>query len=232
MARVNYSGVITELVGCIAGSVFQKNGSGFIVRSVGHCRKSSTTAQRLQHQKHYTTLGLYSSLSVDDKLLWRSFAGLHARVDKFGNTKLISGANWFQSINSNLLLIEQSVISQPPTYTMPVAVPLISLECRSAGLFWNIQEGVNNDLDYLELFTSGVMLTSTGNVYRFLRSSYLGLFKNPALIGITEDWEELHSTVYDYNSFNNSNVIAYACRTINKNSGLASPWLTGLSVVV
>ena len=232
MARVNYSGIVTELVGNIGGSTFQKNGSGFIVRNVGHCRKSSSTAQRLQHQKHYATLNEYSNLILDNKLLWRSFASAHPRIDKFGTSKFISGANWFQSINSNLKLLDLSKLLVPPVYEMPVAVPIMALECRNNGLWWNITAGTGNTRDYLELYTSNVMLTSTGNVYRFLRSNYIALAQNPALIGITEDWELLHGSVYNYASFTGSQVIAYAGRTINSDSGIASPWVTGLSIVI
>lgn len=229
MARVNYSGIVTELVGSISGTVFQKNGSGFICRSVGHCRKSTTPLQKFQHQKHYSVLRDYSLLSIDDKLLWRDFASLHTKIDKFGNTRLISGANWYQSINSNLLLLGESVISSPPIYVLPVSVPEMNVEVKVDGIYWNITGTVGNTDDYCELFLTPALVSGTDKLYRFMRSVYVVQVSSPAQLAFT--WAQLSALgiVYVPGYFAANTTIGFASRTINRNSGIASPLLTGLA---
>lgn len=229
MARVNYSGIVTELVGSISGTVFQKNGSGFICRSVGHCRKSTTPLQKFQHQKHYSVLRDYTLLSLDDKLLWRDFASLHSRVDKFGNTRLISGANWFQSINSNLLLLGESGISSPPIYILPVSVPDMNVVVKSDGIYWNITGAVGNTDDFCELYLTPALIAGTSKLYRFMRSVYVVQVSDPAVLAFS--WLQLSALgiVYNPDFFRDNTSIGWAARTVNKNSGIASPLLTGLA---
>lgn len=224
MARVNYSGLISEIVGNIGGSTFQKNKSGFIVRTVGHCKKSSTVKQTQAHAQHYNLLANYSALAVLEKIAWNDFATLHPFIDKFGRSKAVSGANWFCSINSSLLELGQDIITNPPTYELPL-INWSNSGYLDNGNIWLYTTVNTADSDSrLQIFTTPVLKGSSTSFSRYLKNTHLIRQDVSGGINLVFYWQNAHGLIYDYNSLEPSNYIGVAIRAINVNSGISGPF--------
>lgn len=122
MARVTYSGLITDITGKIGGTVLQKNRSGNIIRVNTLPSKSTTSKQQPVYANNQTFINRWQSLTLTQQVAWNDFADLYTKVNRFGQTKKQSGFNWFVHINSNRLLTGNSLTNTPPTYLAPVGV--------------------------------------------------------------------------------------------------------------
>ena len=121
MARIQFGALITEITGSIGGFTFQKNRSGSIVRLRPSGTKKVSEKQSVQRAKHLSFLSLWQNLTFLQKSSWNDFAVLHPKINSFGQEKVLSGLNWFESVNQNLQAIGQSIVSVPPVYALPTA---------------------------------------------------------------------------------------------------------------
>jgi hypothetical protein len=135
MARCTYIAPISEIKGSVGSSTFQRNNSGYIVRlkpnrvsnSIRNAQsKFISLAKRTQEWK------LLSALNISD---WNAFAIAHSKYNAYNEIKYLTGFNWFCSINTNLELINESLISSPPAYTAPLSVPSFTFNFDLNGLF-------------------------------------------------------------------------------------------------
>jgi len=97
MARVTYGSGITELAGSIGGVTYQKNASGNIAKL-----RSNPTVNPTSRQAGYQTYLAYlvsswSTLSQANKDLWDTFAVDHLHTTPWGESKKLSGYQWFLS---------------------------------------------------------------------------------------------------------------------------------------
>ncbi|HPD99580.1 MAG TPA: hypothetical protein PKV52_04890, partial [Candidatus Saccharibacteria bacterium] len=205
MARVLYSGIVTELVGNLGGTTFQKNKSGYIARNLGHCRKKSTFNQSVQQVKFYAQMAGYMALSVSYKTTWVDLATAHPIIDKFGNEKTLNGCNWYTSINSFLVAMGQSVLSAAPTYTLPSTVWTASGYWHSSGIYLGMNISSYNSDTRFFLYTTQAIKGQSISYSRFLRLTYIFDCDHTQDINVVTEWEAAHGQSYqgDDIGFNN-----------------------------
>ena len=127
MALVEFAAPITSIRGSIGGWVFQRTNAGNIVRLKGGPVRASTPKQTLSHQNFIAFLQQWQPLTLGQKQLWDDFGVANVKINKFGLEKILTGLNWFQSINSNLTLVGEPTIDVPPIHTLPTAVASYSV---------------------------------------------------------------------------------------------------------
>lgn len=119
MARVQLGGMFTAITGSIGGFTFQSNASGTIVRFRSGTPKAKTQKQTEALAKHIGLLGSWSLLTLAQQQVWNDYATLFTKINRFGQVKKLTGANWYESTNSNRALTGQSVLPAPPTHQLP-----------------------------------------------------------------------------------------------------------------
>ena len=114
MARVQYGAMITELIGSIGGTTFQSNRSGFIARTRSGTQKNITSKQTIAEALFTKWLQNWQDLTLAQQQVWDAFALITPKPDRFGTSKMLTGLNWYTSINVLLDTVAQAPRTTPP----------------------------------------------------------------------------------------------------------------------
>ena len=223
MAKIIYT--LGELRGSIGGLTFQNNASGHTVRQRPVPKKSSTVKQQASHASHQNLLHEWDLLTVTEKDLWNSFASVHDKVDKFGTSKTLTGANWFLSVNYMRLLMGLSILTSPPAYSVPSSAPTFTIQLLPDSLKVFINPTYSSVASNLIIWGSlpTTRVKSTINQIRKYITIITAPFTNP--FDITTAWEVATGITWDpLNIFPTSNI--FIClENIGKATGITSPML-------
>ena len=99
MARVTYGSGITELAGSIGGVTYQKNASGNIAKLRSNPVVNPTSRQAVYQQQMAMLVTFWPTLSQANKDAWNDLAAAHLHTTPWGESKKISGYQWFLSCN-------------------------------------------------------------------------------------------------------------------------------------
>lgn len=126
MARVQYGAMITELTGSIGGTTFQRNRSGNIARTRSGTPKSITPLQSQAETTLMVSLKNWQNLTLAEQIAWDVFAIANNKTDRFGTVKVLTGLNWFTSVNISLELVGLVTITVPPVFGVTLPYNLTS----------------------------------------------------------------------------------------------------------
>jgi len=132
MARIEFGAGITDIVGSIAGWTFQRNRSGTIVRTRPRQPKFNTPKQTTVQSQLVGLIQDFQALSPGDKLAWDAFATSNTKVDRFGQVKILTGQNWFTTVNSARARLSLGQLSVPPANLLPEAITSFNLVVDAA----------------------------------------------------------------------------------------------------
>ena len=222
MAIVRYGAGITEIVGSIGGWTFQKNPAGNIIRLRPRQKKYLTEKQSIARNNHIKYLQSYLDLPLAKKQLWSDFAELHTKDNIFGQSKTLTGQNWFEAINYNLHLIGQSEIQVPPDYELPVAVPEYSVNLTDEKIEVVFDPPVDPADTSIIIRTTFPTSVISKNVQAYNRITLVQESGPYNTIDITEAYKETHKIPYPPSPVAYCYLISVIVQTVNKNSGIAS----------
>lgn len=78
------------------------------------------SARQMAVRGYLTTCArAWGALTEPNRVTWRDWATLHPVTDIFGTSVLLSGANWFIGLTSNILAITHTQIDTAPTANAP-----------------------------------------------------------------------------------------------------------------
>jgi hypothetical protein len=224
MARIQYTGSVSEMKGSVAGSTFQRNASGTIVKSKNNQRFSSSVLQSLAQQRFTQMATKWNGISGSFKAEWQAMSGLYSRTDFYGRVKKLNGYQWFQLVNQNLSMIGASPQSEPYINFNPIALPLFQIDANVSTLDFRFSSPQDCSNYYVVLFAtapcSSVQQSSriqrlfvklfTGNPVGTV--SFLNEYQN--IFGI--DW----ASIVDSGNF----IVQINAFTINIANGISSPF--------
>jgi len=211
MARILYSGVVSELKGSVKGTTYQRNCSGSIAKGKNNARFKASDWQASEQKVFAYLSGLWNSTPFGYKDEWNSFAADYQRTDFWGNLKNITGYQWFLSINRAAYLIGAEWVDQPPDNNDTAALPVIHLGATSS----NVYAYFNSPQDL-----SGMMCVvmcsgprrSTANTSRqpYIFMDYDG-DDVIETIDFTDRWEEVFGIAWgDYYALDQAGLIGWA----------------------
>jgi hypothetical protein len=122
MARILYTGIVSDIKGSISGTTFQHNASGRIAKARSNQRFSSSSLQSGTQAQFATVAARWRDLALFDRESWDDMAFEYDRVDKWGNHKTISGYQYHALSNRNLLTIGEPMQDAPAAYVTPLQV--------------------------------------------------------------------------------------------------------------
>jgi len=113
MAKIKF--LIADVIGKVGGLVFQRGGSGPILRSKGAQIRSKSPGQSMQRSRFASVSRRWGSVLSDaQRAGWRALAATHTITDVFGDPMQLSGYALFCQLNNNLLTAAQSLIDDAP----------------------------------------------------------------------------------------------------------------------
>lgn len=225
MARVQFAAPITVITGSIGGWTFQKNRSGNIIRLRGQASKQSTSKQTAAHELHQKFLQEFQKLSLQSKQLWDTFALTFIKENKFGEDKTLTGQNWFESVNQNRELINESILEIPPSHIIPPGVPATTLIIDETTIKLDIATGTDlTDIAFIIRSTFPHTRVTT-SVRSALRITKIIEVAAAGIIDITSDWEAAHNLQYPPSTTAACFTITVMIQTMNKISGITSAGL-------
>ena len=222
MARVEYGTIITDIKGSIGGITFQHNRSGKIARLRPKTHKNPTSAQVDRQIKHTEILYDWQQLSGAQQGDWNNFADLHTKENMFGDTKKLSGLNWYEAINLSRDLIGMGSIIVPPAYNLPCAVPAYTVTINQTKIEINLTAPFDTANNALIIRATNPIPNTTVNFrgqWRFIKYEDTGIINN---IDITNLWKDIFTCIYPPSSNMVGVNIGIMLQTIRKTSGIQS----------
>lgn len=127
MATILLGPLISGIAGSIGGVTFQNNASGIIARTRPVPSRHSTAKQQTAHARHSQLLREWQNLTEVQRDAWNVYAGIHTKINKFGQSKNLTGQNWFESLNYYKQFLAEPLFVLPPFHELPAAPPAFSL---------------------------------------------------------------------------------------------------------
>jgi len=118
MARVTYGSGITELAGSIGGVTYQKNASGNIAKLRSNPIVNPTPLQAGYQRQMAMLVAFWPTLSQANKDAWNDLAAAHLHTTPWGESKKLSGYQWFLSCNTTRLKYYTNVVQTPGTWVV------------------------------------------------------------------------------------------------------------------
>jgi len=225
MARVTYGPLVTAVKGSIGGITFQNNSSGAIIRSRPRPTRSSTNKQTSSHAFFAEYLHQYQLLSLTEKQAWNTYATTWSKINKFGQSKILTGQNWFQSINYWRVQMDLSILSDPPTHLLPASPPSFEIVFTDESINLNLTSSFNFTENSLILWSTipTRRTKTTVNQIRKLIKVWNADPGNP--VDITALWEAQTNTIYNPTiNFPSANIF-FCLQSCLKSSGITSSML-------
>lgn len=225
MARVQFGGGITNIVGSIGGNTFQSNRSGYIVRSRGFTRKALTTKQITALNNHQYLLYEWQALSFADKLTWDTLSLAHDKTNKYGQTKTLTGLNWFLSCNKAMQLCGLPLFTSAPVYEAPSAVPLYTLSVNITDITLTADTPKTVADNYMSVWATPPIrnkTTSFRSNLKFMTCVQSDFWDN---LDLTSYWETATGLSWPADGSVGSFQIGVLIQAININSGITSEGL-------
>lgn len=131
MAKIKWGMMVTDGRGKLGGHVLSKNNAGAYVRTKVTPVNPQTSAQTAVRLFFATLSQAWSSLTAAQIAGWNNAVESFKKTDVFGDLKTITGKALFQSLNQNLLVTGQAIITDAPD---PETVPTPSSFTAVAGV--------------------------------------------------------------------------------------------------
>jgi hypothetical protein len=196
MARVEYGAIITDIRGSIGGITFYTNRAGKVARLRSGTRKTQTSWQAGSQSDLMKTLNEWQGLTLPQQVVWDTYALAHTKDDRYGDTKYLSGFNWFGSINRFRWSFGLATLTAPPSYASPVAVPAYTLNISETAMEVDFAASWSAPNVGLALYTTPPLLRATSSVRSNFRLTKIYQPATFDIIDFTNDWEIRHGITW------------------------------------
>jgi len=225
MARIVYT--IGEIFGSIGGLTFQRNSSGKIIRGRPTVGKKSTSRQQRSHAVHNELLRGWQLLTNAQKDLWNTYGNTFVKINKFGQDKTLTGANWFESLNFFRQLLSLPLFTSPPAHLLPSSPPTFEIELTATTISINFTSA-HDYVDSPVVVWVTIPTRKISNSINQIRKFALIISAAPAdPLDITTEWETATGLSWSpVTNFPNANI--FVClESVKASSGITSPMVCG-----
>lgn len=140
MALIQTSAIISNIKGSIGGVTFSNTRGGTVAKRRLSGKKSINSKQLTALNTNKVPVNTWNSLGFGVKEQWNDFASAYDFTDRYGTTKTLTGFNWFMQVNITRLFFSQGVLTIPPTYDIPDALPsyFVVMDSSSITVQWSL----------------------------------------------------------------------------------------------
>ena len=222
MALVEYGGGVTAFRGSIGGVTFHSNRAGKIARLKPYSRKVVTEAQIGRIAVLGDLVVIWDGLTAAQKTGWMGFADTYTKTDKWGDTRTLSGFNWFFSINSNRRLIGESDLLSYPVYANASVPPVFTVVCNSTRILlkWDAEYSYSDT--EMVVYTTPPLNRVTNSFRGHLRFTKVVSGSDVKSQYIETEWKSVHGLNYPPSGVTDQFSIGVACLFIRNSSGVSN----------
>lgn len=113
MAKIKFGMMMTDARGKLGGQVFSKNRGGAFVRTKVSPTNPQTENQLSARSRLAAGSTGWSALTEERRAQWNAAVESYKKTDIFGDLRTPSGKNLFTGLNSNLRLVNVTVLTEP-----------------------------------------------------------------------------------------------------------------------
>jgi len=205
MASVLYGPMVTALHGSIGGTTFQDNPSGSIARARPRPPLSPTSKQTYAETWPALILKSWNARTLMEQAAWNTFASANTKVNRYGQTKTLTGFNWYGSLNYFHFFYGYALLTSPPTLVLPTPPVNFTIITTGAALQIQFSPAFNPPNEDLYLLTTAPVRSFSTSVRSYWRATALLSGAPFGTINITAAWEAAHgltwSTIYPNSQF-------------------------------
>lgn len=226
MARVQYGSIITNITGSIGGTTFQSNSAAKIARLRSTRRKQNTIKQNSKIADFQVNFPAWNVLTQSEKDDWNAFAAANNKTNKWGETKVLNGFNWFQSINLYLNIVNEAPLNNPPVWATPLAISDYTVAAVYDDFSINWAAPFAHTTAYLLLFTSSLLRSVSQANRKVLRLTKIIEPDTTSTIDFLTDWESTHNIPVPITGSPSEKWIFTAILSVHETKGISSAFNT------
>jgi len=221
MAIVVLGSLVSSIRGSIAGISFVNSRQGIVVKSRVYQIRSGTGRQYLNRQNLQSLLKNYRELSAANKTLWATYSDTYTKTNMFGEERVLSGINWYVSINWFRLLGSTAETSSPPAFRAPDSLPTWSVAVNGSNL--EITLGVFSPSvdDELLVYLTKPLNKGVNSANKFYRYVSIENLASGAVYNMNGEWNELVGYSFGSGILNSEFNVGVGLRIVNVVSGIA-----------
>lgn len=228
MALIKLTAIVDNISGKLNGTVFSRNKGGHYMRSKSMPSNPKTSFQTAVRARFGAIAQLWGALNQAQRNAWNAMASEFPYRNRLGDTKILSGFALHQKLNTNLAIIGQSFVSNPPEPISPPAVVSIVANVSVSEGEFNITAELAQGVTAVP-FTAVVMATPP------LRAGVENFQNQLREIAVTKDIGSGVDVMADYmarfGALNKGQKFGVAVHTIADDSGIASVQVYDTAIV-
>jgi len=229
MAIVEFGAIVTDLVGSIEGWTFQRTRAGAIVRKKPRQKRVATSGQTLQQSAFVSLVQGFQALAPGDKLTWDAFALSNSKENTFGQEKILTGQNWYTTVNSAFERLGSPRVDVPVSAVLPEIITGFNLVVDASKIEINTITP-NNPTDTGIFIDTTFPVTLTTKLQRSPFRKTDTVASGPfGTIDLTSDWEATHTLPWPPGGVANCINIGVRLQPVNTVTGIAGPALVVVS---
>lgn len=228
MALIKLTAIVDNISGKLNGTVFSKNKGGHYMRSKSMPSNPRTGFQYAVRARFGAIAQLWGALTEAQRDAWRAVANEFPYRNRLGDTKILSGFALHQKLNTNLAIIGQSFLSNPPEPVSPPGIVSVSATANEDGnilrINANLAEGVSSTPYSAVVMATPPLRNGVSNFDNQLREiAIVDSLSTPVLVG--------DEYVARFGALLEGQKIGIAVYTIAESSGVASVAIKTTAVV-
>lgn len=149
MAKVTGPLHSVEARGRMGGLIYNTwRGINFVKANCGPCQPRTERQLRIRALQTWNTRS-WSDLTDVQRQSWNTYATIHAEIDWTGNSRRLTGANWYTRCNTRLRDMGALPVSLAPTDNAPAPVPDLETDglVNQIKLKWTALTGTDLTVD-------------------------------------------------------------------------------------
>lgn len=219
MALIKLTAIVDNISGKLNGTVFSKNKGGHYMRSKSKPANPKTSFQTAVRARFGAIAQLWGALTQAQRNAWNAMASEFPYRNRLGDTKILSGFALHQKLNTNLAIIEQSFVSNPPEPISPPAIVSVVANVSVGDGEFNVSAELAQGVTAVP-YTAVVMATPP------LRAGVDNFQNQLREIAVVKDIASVADVMSEYmarfGELDRDQKIGISVHTIADNSGIAS----------
>lgn len=135
--KIKYSALVSATSGKLNGSVAASNRGGAYLRNKGVTSNPQTVSQQANRSLFGSISSQFRNLTSAQIIAWNNAAQDFPVIDRFGDTRYLSGLALYVQLNKNLSAIGAPTISNPPSKVSFPAITNVVAEVTVDGGSWD-----------------------------------------------------------------------------------------------
>lgn len=172
MARIVYSGLVTEIKGSVGGTTFQSNRSGYIVRNKQYKGPVRSVGNVEAGRAFAIASRRWSLLSSAQQSAYNTMASSYQYTDLWGKTKTLTGFQWFMASTNNQFRVDGIGLPLAPAGDPTIIPPVLGLTATSTFCNVDVLDISSTNADLIFIYATPVIRSYTyvnRLTYRFLK---------------------------------------------------------------